>query len=285
MILIDEDTRVLVQGITGRQGRFHTKSMIEYGTNVVAGVTPGKAGEDVEGVPVYSSIGEVEEDPTAAILFVPARFAKAAVLEAIDAGLNPIIPITEHIPVHDSMYFVSKAREEGITVIGPNTPGAISVGECKMGIMPNHIFTKGEVAVISRSGTLTYEVVNQLTNKGIGQSSVIGLGGDPVTGLDYVTALKMLEEDDGTKAVVLIGEIGGSAEENAASYISENFSKPVVSYVAGASAPEGKTMGHAGAIVSKGSGTYESKVNALKDAGVRVAHLPKDVAGIVEEVL
>jgi len=285
MMLIGQDTRVVVQGITGHQGRFHTKAMLDYGTKVIAGVTPGKAGESVEGVPVFDSISDIEGGPTASMIFVPARFAKAAIMEAIDAGLDPIVPITEHVPVHDAMECIAYAKKRGVNIVGPNTPGLISVGACKMGIMPNHIFLQGDVAVISRSGTLTYEVVAKMTSSGIGQSTVIGLGGDPITGLDFVSALDMLAEDGGTKAVVLLGEIGGDGEELAARHIMDSYDLPVVAYVAGRTAPPGKTMGHAGAIVSGNSGTYDSKATAFKDAGVPVAGLPKDIIDLVAGVL
>lgn len=280
MTLIDENTRVVVQGITGHQGRFHTKAMIEYGTNVVAGVTPKKGGEKVEGIQVYDSLSDVDAD--ASIIFVPAPYAKSAIMEAINAKLNPIIPITEHIPVHDSMYCISQAKKEGIDIIGPNTAGLIAVGKSKMGIMPNHIFTQGKVAVIARSGTLTYEIVSQMSKAGIGQSTVIGLGGDPVTGVDYIRALELFERDKETSAIVLIGEIGGDAEENAAEYIKKNLSKPVVAYVAGRTAPKEKTMGHAGAIITGDKGTYESKKNAFEASDIGFAKLPNQINNLLK---
>lgn len=285
MILVDKKTRVVVQGITGRQGRFHTKTMLDYGTNVVAGVTPGKGGETVDGIPVYNSIQEVEEDITSSIIFVPAPYTKDAVMEAVNASLNPLVVITEHIPVHDAISFIARAEEKEIKIIGPNTPGVVSVEECKLGIMPNHIFIKGNIAVVSRSGTLTYEIVSQLSAAGMGQSTVVGLGGDPATGMDFLSVLDLLEKDDDTKAVVLIGEIGGSSEEKAAEYIKSEFTKPVIAYVAGRTAPEGKTMGHAGAIISQGKGTHESKKKALEKAGVAVASLPGGVIDALNDVI
>jgi succinyl-CoA synthetase alpha subunit len=281
-IIIDDETRVVVQGITGGQGRFHTKAMKEYGTKIVAGVTPGKSGETVEGIAVYDSISEVDPDVTASIIFVPAALAKDASLEAIDFGLNPVVIITERIPVQDSIEIMRRAESKGIDVIGPNTPGIISPGKSKMGVMPQHAFKEGSVGLISRSGTLTYEIANNLSKAGLGQSTTVGLGGDPVVGLSFVDVLKKFENDDQTKAVVLVGEIGGNAEENAADYIKKNFSKPVIAYVAGRTAPPGKRMGHAGAIVSKGVGTAESKIKALNQAGVEVAAFPSDVTMLLK---
>ncbi|UCE74696.1 MAG: succinate--CoA ligase subunit alpha [Methanomassiliicoccales archaeon] len=282
-IIIDENTEAIVQGITGGQGRFHTKAMKDYGTNIVAGVTPGKGGNAVEDISVYDSISEVPQEINASIIFVPAPFAKDAALEAIDFGLNPVVIITERIPIHDSIQIMKKAETKGIDVIGPNTPGIISPEKSKMGVMPAHVFTQGIVGLISRSGTLTYEIANNLSRAGLGQSTTIGLGGDPVVGLSFVDVLKKFEADEETKAVVLVGEIGGNAEEIAAKYIRDNFSKPVVAYIAGRTAPPGKRMGHAGAIVSGGMGTAESKIKALTEAGVSVAELPSDVVKILHE--
>lgn len=284
-MLIDEDTRVVVQGITGIQGRFHTLSMLEYGTKIVAGVTPNKAGQRVGGIEVYNSISEAEGDPRASIIFVPRQFAKDAIMEAIDAGMDPIIPITEHIPVRDVMQCISLARRKGQRIIGPNTPGVIACGKCKMGIMPNHIFRPGNIGVVSRSGTLTYEVVSRLSSMGFGQSTVIGLGGDPVTGMDFESALELFIEDPDTDAVVMLGEIGGSNEEKAAKRVSRGYDKPVVAYIAGKTAPRQKTMGHAGAIIEGSTGTYESKKRAFEKAKIPLAGLPGDVPEILESVL
>ena len=241
MILLNEDTRCIVQGITGKQGSFHTEQMLNYNTKIEAGITPGKGGQNFCGVPIFNSIEEAKEevDINASIIFVPANFAKDAAFEAI-RNLNLVIIISEHIPVHDSMEIVAYAETIGTTVIGPNTPGIISPGIGKLGIMPTHIFDEGNVGVISRSGTLTYEIASQLTRAGIGQSTCVGIGGDPVIGTDYIDILKRFEEDKNTDAIVLIGEIGGNAEENAAEYINKNMSKPVVSYIAGRTAPPGK---------------------------------------------
>ena len=284
-IIIDENTRVLVQGITGNQGSFHTARMKEYGTNVVAGVTPGKGGSNVAGVPVYDSVDEAvrASGATAAIIFVPAPFAKDAVLEEMDAGLNPIVVITEGIPVHDSMTFVKLAEEKDIIIVGPNTPGIISAGKCKMGIMPNHIFKPGNVGIVSRSGTLTYEIAASITNSGLGQSTCLGVGGDPVTGMDFVKVLKLFARDDSTKAVVLIGEIGGTAEERAAKY-AKKYKKPVVAFIAGRTAPKGKRMGHAGAIIGA-VGSAEDKIAALTKANIKVAETPAGVAELVKNAI
>lgn len=261
MILLDNDTKCLVQGITGKQGSFHTEQMLEYNTNILAGVTPGKGGQDFLGVPVFNSIEEAKEETgvNSSIIFVPAKFAKDAAFESI-RHLDLVVIISEHIPVHDSLKIMNYAREMDTTVIGPNTPGIITPGVGKLGIMPTHIFEEGNVGVISRSGTLTYEVASQLTRGGIGQSTCVGIGGDPVIGTNYIDILKKFEEDDDTEAIVLIGEIGGNAEENAAEFIKDNISKPVVSYIAGRTAPPGKRMGHAGAIIHGSSGTAESKI-------------------------
>ena len=286
-IFIDLNTRVIVQGITGRQGTFHTKRMIEYGTKVVAGVTPGKGGQEVHGIPVYNTVKDAVEDTdaTASIIFVPAKYATDAVLEAIDANLNPIVVITEHIPVHDAMFFVRFARLKGISIIGPNTPGIIAPERSLVGIMPGHIFKKGNIGIVSRSGTLTYEIADILTQNGFGQSTSIGIGGDPITGLDFIDVLNKFENDPETEAIVLIGEIGGDSEERAASYIKKNIKKPVVAYIAGQTAPPGKRMGHAGAIISGRSGTAQSKIEAFKKVDVKVATLPSQIPSILSEVL
>ncbi|MFS8640292.1 MAG: succinate--CoA ligase subunit alpha [Symbiobacteriaceae bacterium] len=285
-ILIDERTRVLVQGITGHQGSFHTGQMIEYGTRVVAGVSPGKEGQEVHGVPVYNTVEAAVEKhgATASIVFVPAPFTKDAVLEALDAGIKLVVVITEHVPLHDAMEIMARARLKGATIVGPNTFGVISPGKCKIGIMPNHIYTPGRIGIVARSGTLSYEIAASLSQAGFGQSTVVGMGGDRVVGLSFIDVLKMMEQDKETEAVVLVGEIGGTAEEEAAEYI-KGMSKPVVAYLAGKNAPPGKRMGHAGAIIERGRGTYESKVKALEAAGARVAALPWQVADLVREVL
>lgn len=284
MIILNEKTKCLVQGITGKQGTFHTEQMLEYNTKIVAGVTPGKGGREVHGVPVFDSIEEAKEktDVNASIIFVPAPVAKDAAIESID-HLDLVIIITEHIPVHDTMEIMAYAKEKGVTVIGPNTPGVISPKVGKLGIMPTHIFSEGSVGLISRSGTLTYEIASQLTRAGIGQSTCVGIGGDPVIGTSYIDILKMFEEDPETTEIVLIGEIGGGAEEAAAEYIKENVTKPVVSYIAGISAPPGKRMGHAGAIIAGNSGTAKSKMEALEAAGVKVASKPSEIVKHIKE--
>jgi succinyl-CoA synthetase alpha subunit len=285
MILLNEDTKCLVQGITGKQGSFHTSQMLKYNTNIVAGVTPGKGGQDFEGVPVFDSIEEVKEnvDVNSSIIFVPAPFGKDAAFESIK-HLDLVVIITEHIPVHDSMEIMAYAKKNDVTVIGPNTPGIISPKVGKLGIMPTHIFSEGTVGVISRSGTLTYEVASQLTRAKIGQSTCIGIGGDPVIGTDFSSILQMFEDDDETEQIVMIGEIGGNAEEKAADFIADNISKPVVSYIAGITAPPGKRMGHAGAIIEGNAGTAESKMKALEDAGVKLAHKPSDIVDLIENI-
>jgi len=287
-ILVGSDTRAIVQGITGRQGSFHTRLMLDYGTKIVAGVTPGKGGQEVHGVPVYDTVKEAlaEHDANASIVFVPARFAKDAVLEAIEAGLELVVVITEHIPVRDTMEFLALARREDATIIGPNTPGIITPGECKLGVMPGHVFKRGRVGMVSRSGTLTYEIAAQLTRAGLGQSTCLGIGGDPVVGLTFTEVLDMFEKDPETEAVVLIGEIGGNLEELAAQYIREReYPKPVVAFIAGRTAPPGKRMGHAGAIIMGRAGTAQSKIEALERAGVPVARTPKEVAELVAREL
>jgi len=285
---IDRDTRVVVQGITGGQGEFHTRLMKEYGTRIVAGVTPGRGGMEVEGIPVYYTIREAQQEGEidASIIFVPARFSLDAALEAIEAELDPVVVITEGIPVRDSIEIVARANLRGTTIVGPNTPGLIKAGESKMGIMPAQVFKKGEVGIISRSGTLFYEIAAHVTRGGLGQSTCVGLGGDPVVGLDYVDILKWFENDPETKAVALIGEIGGNAEERAAKFIKKGgFTKPVAAYVAGRAAVPGKRMGHAGAIIQGGTGSADGKINALRNAGVTVGDLPGQVAAALRELL
>ena len=284
-IIVSKDTKVVVQGITGNEGSFHTSSMLSYGTKVVAGVTPSKGGQEVHGVPVYNTVAEAAGNHGAntSIIFVPPRFTHGAAVEAIDAGIKTLVIITEGIPQRDAIDFVYKATEKGITIVGPNCPGLISPPHCiKVGIMPDHIFAPGSVGIASRSGTLTYEIAWHITNAGLGQSTCVGLGGDPIVGLDFIKLLDMYKDDDETKSVVLIGEIGGNAEEMAARYIAETkYPKPVVAYIAGRLAPPGKRMGHAGAIVMGTSGTAQSKIDAFKKAGVPVAEKPSDIAKLL----
>ncbi|MHA1135124.1 MAG: succinate--CoA ligase subunit alpha [Candidatus Thorarchaeota archaeon] len=285
-ILVDKDSRIIVQGITGGQGTFHSGAMLEYGTKIVAGVTPGKSGEQIHGIPVFDSVRDAKDahDATASIIFVPAPFAGDAALEAIAADLDPVVVITEHVPVKDEIRVIAAAKRKGITVIGPNTPGIITPGaKQKMGIMPGHVFSAGEVGLMSRSGTLTYEIAAGMTNAGIGISTALGLGGDPCVGLTTIEAVKLFEQDKDTKALVLVGEIGGDAEERAAAYIKKNYDLPVVGFIAGRTAPPGKRMGHAGAIISGSSGTAAAKIKAMNDAGVAVAEKPSDVARLLKE--
>ena len=286
-ILVNKKTKAIVQGITGTQGSFHTKLMLEYGTKIVAGVTPGKGGQEVHGIPVYDTVKEAlcEHDANASIIFVPAPFAKDAVLEGIKAGLELIVVITEHIPIKDSIQMLEVAKRNNVNIVGPNTPGVITPNECKLGIMPGHIFKRGEIGIISRSGTLTYEIASNLTKAGFGQSTCLGIGGDPVIGINFIDALQMFANDNETKAVVLIGEIGGDAEEKAAKYIKGEFNKPVAAFIAGRTAPPGKRMGHAGAIISGRTGTAESKIKALKKAGVYVVEKPKEISEKLKEIL
>lgn len=285
MILLDENTKAIVQGITGKQGRFHTKEMIKYGTNIVAGTSPGKAGETVEGVPVYNSIEEIKKyhpDINASIIFIPAPYVKDAAFEAI-TQVDLVIIITEHIPIHDTMEIVKYAEEHNTTVIGPNTPGIITPGVGKLGIMPTHIFNKGNIGLVSRSGTLTYEIASQITDAGYGQSTCLGIGGDPVTGIDFISALKQFEEDPETEKIVLLGEIGGIAEVKAAEYAKEHLTKPIISFIAGVSAPLGKRMGHAGAIIEGTDGTAQNKKDLLAKLGVKVADIPSDIVELIKE--
>ncbi len=287
-ILVDKDTRVVVQGITGTQGEYHTISMLKYGTKIVAGTSPGKAGEEVNGVPVYDSVSEAKkaEDVNASIIFVPAPFAGDAALEAIAADLNPVVVITEHVPVKDEIRVIHAAKAKGITIIGPNTPGIITPGaRQKVGIMPGHVFSHGNVGLMSRSGTLTYEIAAGMTNAGIGISTALGLGGDPCVGLTTIEAVRLFKRDKATKALVLVGEIGGDAEERAATYIKKEYDLPVVGFIAGRTAPAGKRMGHAGAIISGSTGTAAAKIKALSDAGVAVADKPSDVARLLKKAM
>ena len=271
-VLVDEHTRVLVQGITGQEGTFHTRQMLDYGTNIVAGLTPGKGGQEAEGIPVLDRIKDAVDIYAAntSCIFVPPPFASDAILEAADAGIDVIVCITEGIPTLDMIKAVHFVRRCGAVLIGPNTPGIISPGKTKVGIMPGHIHKQGDIGVISRSGTLTYEVVDQLTRVGLGQSTCIGLGGDPIVGTSFIDHLRWFGEDRETKGVVLIGEIGGTAEEEAAEYIEEEFNKPVMAFIAGQTAPPGRRMGHAGAIISGGKGKAEDKINALRSHGITV---------------
>ncbi len=285
-IIVDTNSKVLVQGITGNEGRFHAASMLRYGTKVVAGVTPGKGGQEVEGVPVYNTVAEAVSNNGAntSIMFVPARFTQNAVLESIDAGIKTMVIITEGIPQKDAIEFVAKAKQKGNSIIvGPNCPGVISPAhKAKVGIMPDHIFSPGNVGIASRSGTLTYEIAWHVSHAGLGQSTCVGLGGDAIVGLDFISLLEMFKDDEETKGVVLIGEIGGNAEELAAQYITEtNYPKPVVAFIAGRLAPPGKRMGHAGAIVMGSSGTAKSKIEAYIKAGVPVAEKPSDIAKLL----
>jgi len=286
-ILIDKYTRVLVEGITGRDGSFHTRQMLDYGTSVVAGVTPGKKGQSLEGVPVFNTVQEAvhETGANCSIIFVPPRFAADAVLEAADARVPLIICITEGVPVQDMIPVYDYVRKQGCRLIGPNCPGLISPGAAKVGIMPGHIHTPGRIGVISRSGTLTYELVYQLTRAGLGQSSCVGIGGDPIIGTKFIDLLELFEADSDTDAVVLLGEIGGNDEETAAEYIAKNMKKPVVSFISGRTAPPGKRMGHAGAIISGSSGTAEAKIEALNAAGVPVGETPPQVVELLMERL
>ncbi len=282
-ILIDNNTRVIVQGITGRDGSFHALSMREYGTNVVGGVVPGRGGQNVEGIPVFNSVPEARQatGATASVIFVPARFAAPAIEDAMKAGLSLVVCITEGIPVIDMLRIANRLEETGTRLIGPNCPGLISPGKAKLGIMPGNIHLPGSVGVISRSGTLTYEVVYNLTLSGLGQSTCIGIGGDPIIGTGFIDLLRMFQDDPDTEAVVLIGEIGGSDEEQAAEWIKANMDKPVVSFIAGRSAPAGKRMGHAGAIISGGTGAAPEKIAALNSAGIPVADSPAMIPDLV----
>lgn len=282
-ILIDDNTKVVCQGITGTAGSFHTRQMLDYGTNVVAGVTPGKGGVKEQGVPVFNSVKEAvnETGANASIIFVPAPYAADAIIESAEAGIKFVVCITEGIPTLDMLKVKRYLSSTSTRLIGPNCPGIITPAKCKIGIMPGYIHTQGKVGVVSRSGTLTYEAVWQLTENKIGQSTCIGIGGDPILGSNFIDILKLFEEDRDTEAVVLIGEIGGSAEEEAAVFIKERMKKPVIAFVAGRTAPKEKRMGHAGAIIAMGKGTAEGKINALRDAGVTVAESPAEIGKTV----
>jgi succinyl-CoA synthetase alpha subunit len=285
-VLVDGQTRVLVQGITGHQGTVHTRQMKLFGTAVVAGVTPGKGGTQVENVPVFDAVREAvtATEANAACIFVPAPYAKDALLETVDAGIRLAVIVTEHIPFHDMLVMYHYARSKGTRIIGPNCPGIAAPGKAKVGIIPNVVFRPGRVGVISRSGTLTYEIVNGIKEQGLGQSTCIGLGGDPVVGTSFVDALPLFQADPETDLIVMVGEIGGTAEEEAAEYIHHHVTKPVVAYIAGRSAPPGKRMGHAGAIISRGRGTAETKLAALKAAGAEVARFPYEIPDMVAAI-
>jgi succinyl-CoA synthetase alpha subunit len=286
-ILVDEGTKLAVSGLTGREGSFHGLRNRDYGTDLVAGVTPGKGGQDVDGVPVYDSIAEAvaERGANASMIFVPARFAGAAIDEAIGAGIDTVIAITEGIPVHDMLRTYWKARDAGVRLIGPNCPGVLSPGKANVGIIPAQFFDVGSIGVVSKSGTLTYQIGNELKQAGLGNSTIVGIGGDPVVGSDFIDILELFEADDETELIVIVGEIGGEAEERAASYIAESVTKPVVGYIAGFTAPEGKQMGHAGAIISGSSGTAQAKKDAFEAKGVRVGTSPTETAQLAAEAV
>ena len=286
-VLVNENTKVIVQGITGGEGSFHAKQMLEYGTQVVGGVTPGKGGQNFEGVPVFDTVSDAvaETGANASVIFVPPPFAGDAIMEAADAALPLVVCITEGIPVDDMVKAYHYVQARSTRLIGPNCPGIISPGKCKIGIMPGFIHQPGRIGIISRSGTLTYEAVGQLTERGLGQSTAIGIGGDPVIGTRFVDALTLFKDDADTDAVVMIGEIGGTAEEEAAEYIKQHYDKPVVGFIAGRTAPPGRRMGHAGAIVAGGKGTAEDKMASMKEAGIHVCESPAEIGETIERVL
>ncbi|MFL2865752.1 MAG: succinate--CoA ligase subunit alpha [Pirellulaceae bacterium] len=286
-ILINKDTKVICQGITGGAGTFHTRGCRDYGTQMVGGVTPGKGGQDVDGIPVFDTVREAVDSTSAnaTMIFVPAPFTADAILEAVDAGIETIAAITEGVPVLDMVRVYEVIRESNSTLIGPNCPGLITPGECKIGIMPGYIHTPGTVGIMSRSGTLTYEAVWQTSNVGLGQSTCVGLGGDPIVGTSFIDLFKLYEADDQTEAIMMIGEIGGTAEEEAAAYVAEHVTKPVAAFIAGRTAPPGKRMGHAGAIISGGKGTAAEKVKALEAAGIEVAESPADMGTALQRAI
>jgi succinyl-CoA synthetase alpha subunit len=286
-VLVDKSTRLVVQGITGKEGTFHTKQMVEYGTNVVGGVTPGKGGTTHEGIPVFNTVANAvrEAGANASVIYVPPSFAADAVMEAADAGIPVVVCITEGIPTLDMVKVREYLTDKPTRLIGPNCPGIISPGKCKIGIMPGHIHREGPIGVVSRSGTLTYEAVGQLTALGLGQSSAIGIGGDPIVGTTHVDALRLFQADDQTTGIVMIGEIGGTAEEDAAAFAKENVTKPIVAFIAGQTAPPGRRMGHAGASIAGGKGTAAEKMKALAEAGIHVVKSPADIGKAMKEAL
>ncbi len=286
-ILIDEETRVICQGITGKAGEFHTRGCLEYGSKMVGGVTPGKGGTEVLGLPVFNTVSEAVEatGATATMIFVPAAFTADAILEAVDAGIPTVVAITEGVPVLDMVRVYDEVAESPAQLIGPNCPGVITPDACKIGIMPGYIHKQGPVGVMSRSGTLTYEAVWQLSNLGLGQSTCVGLGGDPIVGTSFIDLLKMFEEDDQTEAILMMGEIGGTAEEEAAEYIKDHVTKPVAAFIAGRTAPPGKRMGHAGAIIAGGKGTAAEKIAALQEAGIEIAESPADMGAAMQRAI
>ena len=286
-IIVDNDTRLVVQGLTGSEGRFHGLRNRNYGTNVFAGVTPGKGGQDVEGIPVFNTVAESVEEAGAntSLIFVPARFASDAIYEAVDAGIGTVICTAEGLPAHEMLRIYNYIRPRGITMLGPNCPGALSPGKANVGIIPAEIFREGAVGVVSRSGTLTYQIGHELTQRGLGNSTIVGIGGDPVVGSSFIDVLQRFEADDETELIVFVGEIGGDEEEKAAAFIETDVTKPVIAYIAGFTAPPGKTMGHAGAIVSGSSGTAQAKAEALEAQGVRVGRTPTEVSELAVEIL
>ena len=286
-VLIDENTRVVVQGITGGEGSFHAKQMLEYGTKIVSGVTPGKGGQTFEGVPIFDTVYDAVQKTkaNASVIFVPPPFAADAIMEAAEAGIKLVVCITEGIPVEDMVTAFEYVKRNNTRLVGPNCPGVISPGKCKIGIMPGFIHQPGQIGIISRSGTLTYEAVGQLSEHGLGQSTAIGIGGDPIIGTKFLDALELFKDDNNTKAVVMIGEIGGTAEEEAAAYVKAHYEKPVVGFIAGRTAPPGRRMGHAGAIIAGGKGTAEDKMIAMREAGIHVCESPAQIGATVVQVL
>jgi succinyl-CoA synthetase alpha subunit len=286
-VLVDKNTRLVVQGITGKEGTFHTKQMVEYGTQVVGGVTPGKGGTTHEGIPVFNTVSDAvnEAGANASVIYVPPPFAADAIMEAADAGIPLVVCITEGIPVTDMVKVKRFLADKQTRLVGPNCPGVISPGKCKIGIMPGHIHKEGRIGVVSRSGTLTYEAVGQLTALGLGQSTAIGIGGDPIVGTTHLNALALFEDDPDTEGIVMIGEIGGSAEEEAAAFAKDNVTKPIVAFIAGQTAPPGRRMGHAGAIIAGGKGTAAEKMAALEEAGIRVVRSPADIGEAMRDAL